>query len=513
MLHHISTFEAPPRGDAPSSDSTPTPESTPKANPSLTIPIIPGPSPAAAGSSARSSSPTIPEQKPVPSDDPEPLSFPDDGDSHALCVDRTWVDTHASLLRTDRGLYISVRGIKDVGDLDEKRPRDGTVQMTPSKVARVYLQADAATASHTISDSSESQHDTSEDAPTSDPHYIPNEDESGDDVPDGAIMDDRKPDISLIDLPCPDVDPPPEILWRQCALFMEMKKNVRDGPLGKDTLNARLPEGSAVANPRVYACKSIVTQMADNARILMATRPFLRFCLHIAFCGTNFNLALFDRNGAIISRSYNFKIHLGLFIRIVRRLTCEMTAYDLGLDTTVRLEGCLGSSKYPSYLVKVSDETWYRTEGIPLWQSTNLLGRGTLVFNARNHRESNGPLYVLKNAWREDGRLKESDLYELVQNSRGLFESPKALAKFVVGGDIHLHDGRLVTVGGHRARLGAAVLGNGATLHRLILARRGKSLASYTKFKHLLKAAWAIVSGVKLFCDFDALVSDASLST
>ena len=384
--------------------------------------------------------------------------------------------------------------------------------MTPSKVARAHLQADAATASHTIGDSCESQHGTSEDAPTPDPGYIPNEDETDDKVPDKATMDDRKPDISLIDLSRPDVIPT-EYLWRQCALFMEMKKNDREGPLGKDTLNARLREGSPVAKPRVYACKSIVTQMADNARILMATRPFLRFCLHIAFCGTNFNLALFDRNGVIISRSYNFKIHLGLFIRIVRRLTCEMTAYDLGLDTTVRLEGCLGSPKYPSYLVKVSDDTWYRTEGVPLWQSTSLLGRGTLVFNARNHRESNGPLHVLKNAWRDDERLKESDLYELVQNSRGPFKSPKALAKFVVGGDVHLHDGRLVTIGGHRARLGAAVSGNGATLHRLVLARRGKSLASYTKFKHLLKAAWAIVSGVKVFYDFDALASDTSPST
>ena len=62
------------------------------------------------------------------------------------------------------------------------------------------------------------------------------------------------------------------------------------------------------------------------------------------FCGTNFNPAQFDRNGVVISRSYNFDTHLGLFIRVIRRLSCEMTAYDLGLDTTVRPEDLLGLS-------------------------------------------------------------------------------------------------------------------------------------------------------------------------
>ena len=310
-------------------------------------------------------------------------------------------------------------------------------------------------------------------------------------------MDDRKPDISLIDLSHSDVVPA-EYLWRQCAVFMEMKRFARDGPLGNDTLNARLPEDAPVVTPRVHACKSIITQMADNARILMATRPFLRFCLHVVFCGTNFNLVLFDRNGVVISRSYHFETHLRLFIRIIRRLSCEMTAYDLGLDTTIRPEGCLGSIQYPAYLVKISDETWYRTEGVPLWQSTSLLGRGTLVFRAREHSNPSGPLRILKNAWREDGRLKESELYGLMRKSGGPFVSPPSLAEFVVGGDVPLHNGMAVTIGGHRAQFGSKVIGNGATVHRLILASRGKSLASYTKLKHLLKAAWAIIVGMRV---------------
>ena len=55
-----------------------------------------------------------------------------------------------------------------------------------------------------------------------------------------------------------------------------------------------------------------------------------------------------------------------------------MTAYDLGLDITVRPEGCLGSVDCPFYLIKVSNETWYRLEGVPLWQLASCLREGRL---------------------------------------------------------------------------------------------------------------------------------------
>jgi hypothetical protein len=87
------------------------------------------------------------------------------------------------------------------------------------------------------------------------------------------------------------------------------------------------------------------------------------------FCGKNSNLALFDCNRVFISGSYHFKTHLTLFIHIIHCLSCKTTAYDLGLDTTICPEGCLGSTQYLAYLVKISDESWYRMEGVPLWQS------------------------------------------------------------------------------------------------------------------------------------------------
>ena len=502
LLRHISTFNVQTRDDAPSLNNMPI--QTPNVDP-----IVPSLPPEVSESFALASSPTT---GCAPTDAPEPLSFPDNRTNHGLCINRTWVDTHASLLHSDPGLYISVRGIKDGNDLERKRPRDGPAQNTRPKVAKTVLQTDAATASHTTSDLHKIQGGIPGDA-TPDIDDISNEEEPQDAIPEEAIMDDRKPDISLVDLSHSDVVPT-EYLWRQCALFMEMKKSASDGPFGQDILTARLPEGNPVVTSRaVMVCKSIISQMADNARILMATRPFLRFCLHIAFCGTNFNLALFDRNGAIISRTYDFETHLGLFIRTIRRLTCEMTAYDLGLDTTVRPEGCLGSVQYPSYLVKISKETWYRTEGVPLWQSTSLIGRGTLVFNARDHGEPNALPWILKNAWREDGRLKESDLYELMQRVDGSFSFPKALAKFVVGGDVSLDNGGEVTIAKHRARFGSKVIGNGSTVHRLVLASRGKGLASYSSFKQLLMAALGIVVGMKLVYALSRPVSDTIPST
>jgi len=518
-----------PRDNDRSVDAIPTPTPTPSIDPTPSVSAMPSPLTDAAEASAHPSSPTTPEQSSILNDDPGPLSFPDDGVNHGLCINRTWVDTHASLLHTDHGLYVSVRGIKDADEPDGKRSRDDAVRLTRSKVARADLLADAATASHAQGELYEIQHgfvahedrlptlidhaivEPLFDGTTSDTDESSDAEDFEDETPEEAVMDDRKPDISLIDLPHSDVTPT-EYLWRQCAVFMEVKKHARDGPLGNDILNVRRPEGEPVVAPRVHPCKSIITQVADNARILMATRPFLRFSLHITFCGTNFNLVMFDRNGAVISRSYHFKTHLGLFIRVIRRLSCEMTAYDLGLDTTVRPEGCLGSNHYPACLVKISEDTWYRTEGVPLWQSTSLLGRGTLVFRAREHNTPSGPLWILKNAWREDGRLKESELYELMQKSDGPFDLPPSLAEFVAGGDVPLHGGRVVTIEGHRADFGLKVIGNGATVHRLVLASRGKSLASYTKLKQLLKAAWAIVLGMEFAMALCGLVSNTPCS-
>jgi len=55
-----------------------------------------------------------------PSDDSGPCGFIDDVEHHGLCINRTWVDTHASLLHMDQDLYDPVCGTQDVDALNKK---------------------------------------------------------------------------------------------------------------------------------------------------------------------------------------------------------------------------------------------------------------------------------------------------------------------------------------------------------------------------------------------------------
>ena len=48
------------------------------------------------------------------------------------------------------------------------------------------------------------------------------------------------------------------------------------------------------------------------------------------------------------------------------------------------------------------------------------------MFNTRIHINPNGPLRILKSMWDEDERLKESEIFELMQNVEGPF-APRAL--------------------------------------------------------------------------------------
>ena len=161
--------------------------------------------------------------------------------------------------------------------------------------------------------------------------------------------------------------------------------------------------------------KSIVRQIADIARIHLCTCPFLRYSLHITLCGTIFNVFLFDRAGAVISKDYDLKDNddFETFVRIIRRATCDMDAYELGLDPTVTPLGYLSSvAQYPHFKVEVGENRYY-TYDFPIWQSTTLQGRGTWVFGITRddnpHPQPNECL-VLKNAWRDPGRLPESTL-------------------------------------------------------------------------------------------------------
>ena len=103
-------------------------------------------------------------------------------------------------------------------------------------------------------------------------------------------------------------------------------------------------------------------EIAEIARLHLATRPFMRYSLHITLCGTIFNICLFDRAGGVVSKDYNLESEddFKTFIRIIRRATCHMNAYELGLDPTVIPLDCLGSvARYPRFKVKVGDSEYY----------------------------------------------------------------------------------------------------------------------------------------------------------
>ena len=249
----------------------------------------------------------------------------------------------------------------------------------------------------------------------------------------------------------------------------------------------------------------------------------MRYSLHITVCGTIFNICLFDRAGGVVSKDYDLKDEddFETFIRIIRRATCDMDAYELGLDPTVTPLDYLGSvARYPRFKVEVGENT-YHTYGFPIWQSMTLQGRGTWVFGATKDDNPNpkpDERLVLKNAWRASGRLPESTLYGIINELQGGDNMPslRCVAEFVDGGDVMIGEevlqdvlatssepkGNVVNqqvamrVSSHRGFVeDAQSYAHNPTLHRVVLATRGRSLVSYTSFVELLSAAGCAAEG------------------
>ena len=268
--------------------------------------------------------------------------------------------------------------------------------------------------------------------------------------------------------------------------------------------------------------KATVRQIADIARLHLATRPFMCYSLHITVCGPIFNICLFDRAGGVVSKDYDLRKggDFEKFVLLVRRTGCDMDAYELGLDPTVTPLDYLGSvARYPRFKVKVGDNT-YHTYGFPIWQSTTLQGRGTWVFGATKEDIPNPKpcdCLVLKNAWRAYGRLPESTLYGMINKLQEGDNMPslRCVAEFVDGGDVMVEGDILqdpaigseitgdavnqqvpMRVSSHRKFVeGAESNPHNPALHRVVLATRGKSMASYTSFVELLSAAECAAEG------------------
>jgi hypothetical protein len=244
----------------------------------------------------------------------------------------------------------------------------------------------------------------------------------------------------------------------------------------------------------------------------------MRYSLHITVCGTIFNICLFDRAGGVVSKDYDLQDgdDFETFVRIIRRAACDMDAYELGLDPTVTPLDYLGSvAHYPRFKVEVGENAYY-TYGFPIWQSVTLQGRGTWVFGATKEDNAIPKPYeslVLKNAWRASGRLPESTLYAIINKLQGGDNMPtlRCVAEFVDGGDVMIGEEApqddpaassevnprvAMRVSSHRRFVEDADSNtHNPTLHRVVLATRGRSVASYTSLVELLSAAECAAEG------------------
>ena len=139
------------------------------------------------------------------------------------------------------------------------------------------------------------------------------------------------------------------------------------------------------------------------------------------------------------------------FIRVIRRLMCDVNDVQMGSDPTVlkasndaRTE-TMGKVKnsyptlkqgkdYPMFKVSLRGSNgtaqYYYTLGPPIWTSVSLFGRGTTIWKV--YHEESDQMLVLKKAWRTNGRRSESDIYESIRRKGG----HKSLAKFVTGCDV-----------------------------------------------------------------------------
>ena len=399
----------------------------------------------------------------------DPASEPAKDTNFARHIRRIWLDVHSIIPRTDDGLFIPGMPM-DPDDVDadvvigQKRSHPGDDDD--------YVDTPGPSKARRSSKKQQSARDGNSQGKTD-------------------AFEKRRPDLVLVDHSTQELRHR-QCLWRHIAVLLEVKRDRKDRP-----------------NPaRGTALTATAAQLADMARLHLAARPFMRFSVHLTVCGPIFNLAIFDRAGAVVSKDYHISKDLETFIRIIRRLGRDLDAYDLGLDRTIVPLLPLGSWKeYPEFRVTVGGSA-YITKGLPLWQSTGLVGRGTFVcevvleVDGEQSGKGRAKTFILKNAWRACARLAESTVYKMLysatDDSTSGLTNLDGVAKFVDGGDIYdpQQPNEMVKVSSHRKGFGGPIDENDdPVLHRLVLASHGRKLYEFTTFSQLMRAAKKMSSG------------------
>ena len=157
--------------------------------------------------------------------------------------------------------------------------------------------------------------------------------------------------------------------------------------------------------------KPVVCQAADYARLNLSARPFQLFSVGFLIFGSEFCVAIFDRAGVLFSPIHDMWEDTGIFVRVIRSLTCHLSSVELGQDPTVttlpdqqheiwrnqtKHLGREAPKDFPTFSISMGgfgSPSWY-TIGLPIWTSVSLLGRGTSVWLVREN--GSGPVLVFE---------------------------------------------------------------------------------------------------------------------
>jgi hypothetical protein len=288
----------------------------------------------------------------------------------------------------------------------------------------------------------------------------------------------------------------PTRLWRYRSGFVEVKPTEADGPVPSD--------------PKTI--KEIVVQAADYARLHMSARPFQLFSVGLLIFGSQFCVAIFDRDGIQFSPIKDMWDDVHAFVRVIRRLACDMSPAQLGQDPTVRILSNgeavpwqkrakeMGLQKFPTYAVTMGTGTrcWY-TLGPPIWSSLSLLGRGTAIWRVCDASKP-GKSLVLKNAWRSGERLAESIIYQAIHGSH------PGVAEYEFGSDVVFPGSdRLISVNNLRDTTSNNAITKTPILHRLLIATIGRPLWEYTSDLELLLGIRSALKGRSLCLYIDII--------
>lgn len=309
--------------------------------------------------------------------------------------------------------------------------------------------------------------------------------------PDFSLLDPESPEV-----PSTDITQPPNYLpqrrYRQG--FVQVQPSSKQGP----------------NTSHEDAVVEIVQRAADNACLHMAARPFQLFTIGLLIFGMRFCVAIHDRGGITFSpeEDLNNDQGLELFVRIVRRMACDMTPVELGQDPTAQqlapghpaaarlredaLSHCLNAPVgIPTYSVSLGglDKRRWGTVSV-VWSSIELLGRGATVQIVRElvNGVPTGDFKIMKTSWRHSDRIPESEVYKAFDDGH------PAVAKFDIGADVYLPGSSEQKIRVLSLR-GASPADDDLILHRLILSSVGRPIWEYSSEEELLRGLKAAVLG------------------